>query len=97
MELESSAALALFEDFSCVELDVVLAPGETLVLYTDGMTEVWNEAEEQFGEAGLARAASELVGRGCQAMGDGLLAATDAWRGDCPLQDDAVVIAITAK
>jgi PAS domain S-box-containing protein len=97
IELKSSAALALFEDFSCVEEDVLLAPGETLVLYTDGVTEVWNDADQQFGEERLAQAAAELAGSGGQAMVDGLLAAADAWRGDCPLQDDAVVIAITAR
>ncbi|HEU4417393.1 MAG TPA: SpoIIE family protein phosphatase, partial [Planctomycetota bacterium] len=32
---------------------IALAPGETLVLYTDGVTEAFNSSEQMFGEEGL--------------------------------------------
>ena len=45
--------LGLFDHWECSVAEVVLAPGDTLVLYTDGVTEAANAAGEEFGEARL--------------------------------------------
>jgi len=41
--------LGLFEDWRAEIAEVKLAPGDTLVLYTDGITEALNAAGEEFG------------------------------------------------
>ena len=46
-------AVGLFEDFNCVADERSLSPGDTLVLYTDGVTEAFNEQGEEFGEGRL--------------------------------------------
>lgn len=43
-------AVGLFEDFNCVADERSLSPGDTLVLYTDGVTESLNEQGEEFGQ-----------------------------------------------
>ncbi len=45
--------VGLFENWQCETAEVDLAPGDTLVLYTDGVTEAEDKAGEQFGECGL--------------------------------------------
>jgi len=42
--------LGLFEDWQAQIAEVNLVPGDTLVLYTDGVTEAFNENGEEFGE-----------------------------------------------
>ena len=49
--LESTATvLGLTEDWDCAIADAHLAPGDTLVFYTDGVTEAVNKDGEEFGE-----------------------------------------------
>ncbi|MGA3325347.1 MAG: SpoIIE family protein phosphatase [Terriglobia bacterium] len=45
--------LGLFEKWECAVAEVQLAAGDTLVLYTDGVTEAENAEEQQFGESRL--------------------------------------------
>jgi phosphoserine phosphatase RsbU/P len=48
--------LGLFEDWDCCIQECDMAPGDTLVLYTDGVTEAANYAGEEFGERRLITA-----------------------------------------
>ena len=45
--------LGLFERWQCQVAEITIAPGDTLALYTDGVTEAANGADEEFGEARL--------------------------------------------
>ncbi len=55
--LDSTATvLGLFKDWDCTIGEHRLHPGDTLALYTDGVTETMNEAGEDFGEHGLLAA-----------------------------------------
>ena len=45
--------MGLFEAWHCEIAEVQLAPGDTLVLYTDGITEAANADGEEFGESHL--------------------------------------------
>jgi serine phosphatase RsbU (regulator of sigma subunit) len=46
----TSTVLGLFEEWQTQIAEVSLAPGDTLALYTDGVTEAVNEDGEEFGE-----------------------------------------------
>ena len=48
-------ALGVLPDFEYASNTVVLEPGDTVVLYTDGVTEAQNEEGEQFGIARLCK------------------------------------------
>jgi serine phosphatase RsbU (regulator of sigma subunit) len=45
--------LGLFKDWACAIGESTLLPGDTLVLYTDGVTEAFNDRGEEFGEQRL--------------------------------------------
>jgi serine phosphatase RsbU (regulator of sigma subunit)/integral membrane sensor domain MASE1 len=47
--------LGLFEEWECAVAETTLAPGDILVLYTDGVVEATNANQEEFGEAGLVQ------------------------------------------
>ena len=49
----TSTVLGLFDRWQCGVAEVELHPGDTLVLYTDGITEATNDAGEEFGESRL--------------------------------------------
>jgi phosphoserine phosphatase RsbU/P len=49
--LDSTATvLGAFKEWDCEIAECHLQQGDTLVFYTDGITESWNSAEEEFGE-----------------------------------------------
>jgi serine phosphatase RsbU (regulator of sigma subunit) len=48
--------LGLFEEWNCAIAECRLHSGDTLALYTDGITESFNSAEEEFGEQRLIEA-----------------------------------------
>jgi len=45
--------LGMFDDWECVSAETELGPGDTLLLYTDGITEAMNQDGREFGEEGL--------------------------------------------
>jgi serine phosphatase RsbU (regulator of sigma subunit)/catechol 2,3-dioxygenase-like lactoylglutathione lyase family enzyme len=57
-KLDSTATvLGLFKTWNCAVEQCYLFPGDTLVLYTDGVTESFNGRGDEFGEEGLVKAA----------------------------------------
>jgi serine phosphatase RsbU (regulator of sigma subunit)/catechol 2,3-dioxygenase-like lactoylglutathione lyase family enzyme len=50
------SVLGLFKEWDCTIDERILLPGDTLALYTDGVTEAFNEAEEEFGDQRLIAA-----------------------------------------
>lgn len=49
----TSTVLGLFEKWDCSIAESGFFPGDTLALYTDGITEAFNDADEEFGEKGI--------------------------------------------
>jgi len=76
---------------------VTLAPGETCLLYTDGITEAFGGplGEEMFGEARLKRLLAECAGMPAEAVVEHVRMVAAHWVGDGP-HDDMAVVAITA-
>ncbi|AXC10596.1 Serine phosphatase RsbU, regulator of sigma subunit [Acidisarcina polymorpha] len=52
----TGTVLGLFKDWDGPTVECQMHPGDMLALYTDGVTESFNEAEEEFGEARLIEA-----------------------------------------
>jgi serine phosphatase RsbU (regulator of sigma subunit) len=49
----TSTVLGLFPRWECSVCETKLFPGDTLALYTDGVTDAFNESGEEFGEQRL--------------------------------------------
>ena len=49
----TATVLGRFKDWKCAVEKVSLRPGDVLLIYTDGITEALNPAEEEFGESRL--------------------------------------------
>ncbi|ROS37972.1 PP2C family protein-serine/threonine phosphatase [Amycolatopsis thermoflava] len=77
--------------------DIVLAPGETCLLYTDGITEARGGplGGEMFGEARLRRALGECAGMPAEAVVERVQMLASEWVG-AGLHDDMALLAITA-
>jgi len=52
----TSTVLGLFKEWDCSISECQLLPGDAMALYTDGITESFNAAEEEFGEQRLCDA-----------------------------------------
>ena len=83
--------LGLFREWDCVVEERYLCSGDILAIYTDGITEPFNAAGEQFGEERLVKALCRHKELGPQAM---LAAVVDEVRQFSPQeqQDDITLI-----
>jgi hypothetical protein len=84
--------IGVFEDPVLVDRAVDLGLGDTLILYTDGVTDERRDADE-FGETRLHEALSELTGAGAQRIADGVVDAVVGFRTGQP-KDDIAILAI---
>jgi len=53
IDVDQNIALGIFEDFKFTANKMKINPGDKILLYTDGITEAFNEAGEQFSEERL--------------------------------------------
>ncbi len=74
------------------ELAVTLAPGDTLVIFSDGVTEAQDAAEEEYGEARLSALLRDAVGQPPAVLIDLIMAAIDAFAGGAPQFDDITLL-----
>jgi sigma-B regulation protein RsbU (phosphoserine phosphatase) len=65
-----------------------LQPGDTIVAYTDGWTELFNEEGEEFGAQRLRELLEQHRSEPLEAIMAALQSAADAFRGDLPFDDD---------
>jgi serine phosphatase RsbU (regulator of sigma subunit)/catechol 2,3-dioxygenase-like lactoylglutathione lyase family enzyme len=63
----TATVLGIFKDWDCTIGECHLACGDTLALYTDGITETCDSADEQFGEQRLIDALQRHSETSCQA------------------------------
>ena len=73
---------------------VNLAPGDVLLLYTDGITEAQNAQQEFFDEDRLREVVRANLGRSARDIQAGVIAEVDAFVGDAPQSDDITLMVI---
>jgi sigma-B regulation protein RsbU (phosphoserine phosphatase) len=79
-------------EFDCMDLKV--EAGDKILLYSDGLTECVNDAEEPFGESRLLALLDRHDTQSLEDLLDGLLAEHERWRGGSHLADDISLLAI---
>lgn len=87
-------ALGVFEDAEYEVSEHVLGVGDTLIAYTDGITEARGRVD-MFGEDGIATALAGLGGAPSSAVVERLAMSVSSFMGSDPLdRDDAAILAI---
>jgi hypothetical protein len=87
-------ALGLMARSAYEEQRVDLAPGDALVVYSDGITEAMNAAAEFFGDERLRAAVARSTGAGARELAERIVADVVAFAGDAPAHDDISVIVL---
>jgi serine phosphatase RsbU (regulator of sigma subunit) len=76
---------------------IEMAPGDLLLLYTDGVTEANNPQEEEFGVERLTVFAREKRDAELEAIGAGLFRELDQFVADVPFGDDRTLVLVRRK
>ena len=84
--------LGVFADWSCSSESVKLEPGDTLLLYTDGLTEARRDGE-LFGEERLLEAFKSRLGLRLEELPEAVLGDVLAFTGG-KFQDDVAILAV---
>lgn len=94
LPLSKNLVVGVMDDFEFTEETLTLEPGDTLLLYTDGVTEAFNSHEEDFGEKRLEEALSKLTQKSCQEIVDGVKSDVSAFVGETEQSDDITLLAL---
>lgn len=84
-------SLGVMEEVDYELAELVLEPGESLLLFSDGVTEAENERVEQFG---YQRLIDHLSTSKSFPHGEGLLESIREWRGQAAVNDDLTIFEI---
>jgi serine phosphatase RsbU (regulator of sigma subunit) len=86
--------LGLFDDKPWTHHTIQLAPGDTLVLYTDGITEAQDEGRAMFGDERLIQVAQANVGCPAHDIQKALLDGVHTFVGGAPQHDDMTLLVL---
>ena len=86
--------LGVAEDIKLEERQVVIEPGDIVVLYTDGVTEPINGQVEEFGEERLMQTIANASDKPCHELVRLIHDAVSAFVGDQPQFDDYTLVGI---
>ena len=89
--------LGAVSGFSYGQAAVTLAPGETAVLYTDGVTEARNPAGEKFGVGRLREALAERAPVDPPAVSAAIFEGVRRFTGDAPQHDDIACLVLARE
>ncbi len=86
--------LGVFDPFTFQESSFQLEAGDTIVLYTDGVSEALNPLREQFGTDRLVNLILEHGNRSPKELLDAIVADVRAFSGDVPQHDDITLLIV---
>jgi len=89
----TSTVLGLFNDWDCTIGECRLSRGDTLALYTDGITEAFNSKEEEFGEDRLVEALNRHQGLPAREIVSAILAEVRQFSSGEQHDDITVIVA----
>jgi sigma-B regulation protein RsbU (phosphoserine phosphatase) len=89
--------LGLLEDREYEEICVYLEPGDTVILYSDGIEDQQGQHPEEFGRHQLARVLRELADQPVRKIAEGIFADLDRYMGHEAVFDDQTLIVIKVE
>jgi serine phosphatase RsbU (regulator of sigma subunit) len=87
-------ALGALDDITLSQNNLVIDPGDCLVLYTDGVTEAFNDKDQMYGDDRLIGVLQSVIGRKAKKILKRIEEDLSDFRGDAPLSDDTTMLAI---
>jgi sigma-B regulation protein RsbU (phosphoserine phosphatase) len=90
----TAPAIGLAEEFRARMETISFEEGDSLLLYTDGVTEVSNISNEEFGQERLAALVQQYADRPAPDLLYAVRQAVSAFGGDRPLMDDVTMVAL---
>jgi len=94
---EGGPAVGLLSAAEFEEGEAVFAPGDTLVLVTDGATEAMSPSDEELGDDGVCRALRSSVDGSAGGQLQALLREVSAWTGPAGCSDDLTALILKAE
>jgi sigma-B regulation protein RsbU (phosphoserine phosphatase) len=88
------AILGTFADATFEQQELTMQAGDSLVIFSDGVTEARNAADEELGEERLLSILQAARGSSPAAMLDRIFAGVKAFSGDAPPADDITAAVI---
>ena len=92
LPLSKNFIVGVFDDFAYTNSSLTLEPGDTLILYTDGVTEAFNENREMFSESGLEKTLKSVPGAGSEEIAEAILEDLKDFVGNEPQSDDITML-----
>ncbi|MFH0976646.1 MAG: SpoIIE family protein phosphatase [Spirochaetota bacterium] len=86
--------IGIMEDAEYLQAKVKLSPGDIVVLYTDGITEMRNAEKEEYGRLRLQKLVIENAGLDPAGLVEKIVNDVDNFRGDVPPHDDMTVLVL---
>lgn len=86
--------LGVFEDAKFGEREIQLKPGETLLVYTDGVTEAMNQARDLFGEERLLGALVQRASLSAEKLTECVVERVEDFVQEAERSDDITLLAI---
>ena len=90
----TAPAVGIAEDFHARMETIGFSEGDSLLLYTDGVTEVLNFRNEQFGQERLAELVQQHADRPAPDLLQAVRQAVNAFGDNRPLMDDVTMVAL---
>jgi len=87
-------ALGIVEDNDYTQKEILIQPGDALILYTDGVTEAINSANEEFGMGRLHNVILDHRSAPAEALATAIEAAVDKFTNSAPPFDDFTLMIV---
>jgi sigma-B regulation protein RsbU (phosphoserine phosphatase) len=95
VELQTGGLLCGAFEFSDYDQDTIqLEPNETLLIFTDGVTEAANPEDEQFGEKRLENSVRNHLGASTESLIEKVLGDVLHFQKDAPVADDITLVCL---
>ena len=86
--------MGALEDMTYHDVNMKLEPGETLVMFTDGVNEAMNKDFQEFGDDRLIASLQKCSGQNCQQIIDSVKADVASFVGEMEQSDDITLFAL---
>ena len=97
LDVLPNIAIGVIDDFTYEMQTATIAPGSTLTLYTDGLTEALNEEHQLFGRKRVVQLVTRCVHKAPKEVIDTMISEVKRYVGNTEQSDDLTLLVISYK